>query len=62
VSERRALAELADHMHRSANPVDVVVRVDAADLVKAASPAEGEADEALEARVERIEQLRFLVA
>lgn len=42
----------------SANPVDVVVRVDAAGLVKAASPAEGEADEALEARVERIEQLR----
>jgi hypothetical protein len=48
-------------VHRVARPVDVASAVDAADLVQTAAGAERETDEALEAQVERLQQLRLLV-
>lgn len=45
----------------AAGPVDVALRIDAADLVEPATGSEIEPDEALEARMERLQQLCLLV-
>src|SRR2546428_5273332 len=55
------LPELADHVHGAILPVDVAVWIDAADLVEPRAGSEGEANETLEARMQRVQQLLFLV-
>ena len=55
------LTELAKDVDRPARPVDTALRIHATDLVKPAASAEREAHEALEARMERLQQQRLLV-
>src|SRR5581483_8043740 len=55
------LAELARDVDGAAQPVDVSLRSDTADLVEATAGAEREPDESLEARMERFQQQRLRV-
>src|ERR1700730_18801929 len=55
------LTALTNDMYRPARPVDIAFRIDATDLVKPAAGGEREAQEALEARMERFQQQRLLV-
>jgi hypothetical protein len=50
------LAEFPDDVNRTAPPINIAPGIDAADLIEAATGPQREADEALEARVQRFQQ------